>query len=174
MQIVAIDPREALALVPLVLLAIGAWRDLATRTIPNWVCVAVALAGIAVRGLDGAGALAWSAGISVLLFLLLVPLHARGVLGGGDVKLAAAAALGLSASGTANFIVATVLAGGVLAALHLALRWLPASRPCAPGSRALRRVLAVERWRIRRHGPLPYGVAIACGAGWLTLARLFG
>lgn len=163
---------EALTLVPIALLVIGAWRDLATRTIPNWVCLAAGCIGLLLRGLQGFSALAWSAAAGTLLFLALVALHARGMLGGGDVKLATATALGLPALSVANFIFATTMAGGILAALHLALRWLPDPLPCPSGATALRRVIAIERWRIRRKGPLPYGVAIACGGAWIVISPL--
>ena len=172
MQIIWAIGSGSLVMTPLLLLATAAWRDLATRTIPNWTCLGIALSGIAGRGLEGGHALTGSAIVAVLLFLLLVPLHARGILGGGDVKLAAATSLGLSVSGTAGFIVATTMAGGVLAALHLLLRWLPDPPPSPPGTPTLRRLVAVERWRIRRHGPLPYGIAIACGGAWVIFSEL--
>jgi hypothetical protein len=32
-------------------------------------------------------------------------------------------------------------------------------------------VLSAERWRIARHGSLPYGVAIACGGIWVIVSQ---
>ena len=139
-----------------VLLGLAAWSDLAIRTIPDWICVALALAGLLIRGSAGAHALAISVGLAGVLFLALVFVHAYGGLGGGDVKLAAALVLGLPASGAYRFLMVTVLAGGVLGLLYLALRQLPAPLPCPSGASRLRRVWTAERWRIRRKGSLPY------------------
>ena len=66
-----------------------------------------------------------SAGIASGLFAVLVQLRARGALGGGDVKLTAAMAVGLAPMQTYRFLVATVLAGGVLSLLHIVLRRVP-------------------------------------------------
>src|SRR6185437_10028958 len=99
--------------------------------------------------------------------------HARGGLGGGDVKLAAAVCLGLSPFEAWRFVVVTSLAGGILAILHLlgrlALRSSGTIAPAPAGSPSLIRVLRTERWRIARHGSLSYGVAIACGGIWAIL-----
>ena len=155
------------------LLCIAAWTDLATRTIPDSVAIAAALVGLLSRGLAGVPAVALSIGIGIGLFLLLALLCLRGLLGGGDVKLVAATALGLSPLATWQFLTATALFGGVLAVLHLLLRHSfrgdPLRRPPPRGSALLRRLLAAERWRIARRGPLPYGIAIACGGIWAVL-----
>jgi Flp pilus assembly protein protease CpaA len=98
------------------------------------------------------------------------------VLGGGDVKLIPAVALGLPLSSISHFVFITVMAGGVLGLLHLLARWmLRGSPPLAPpprGTFLLRRVLQAERWRIARHGSLPYGVAIACGGIWVIISTV--
>jgi len=168
------------ALLTIGLLAVAAVSDLATRTIPDQACIALALLGLGARLFAGVAALALSIGVAAALFAVLVLAHARGALGGGDVKLAAAMALGLAPAQTYRFVVATVLAGGVLSLLHLLLRRAPAwpaarsmSRPSGFASLA-RRIVTVERWRIRRKGSLPYGIAIACGGAWVTLTGVGG
>ncbi|WP_254453577.1 prepilin peptidase [Siccirubricoccus sp. G192] len=158
---------------PVTLLLLAAWRDIATRTIPDSVSLALASFGLGLRASEGTTALAASAAIAALLFLGLVLLHARGALGGGDVKLASAIALGLPPLATFDFLLATALSGGVLALLYLVLRHLPAPVPARPTTSLPRRVLAAERWRIHRRGPLPYAVAIAAG-GILTLIAPLG
>lgn len=157
----------------------AAWSDIATRRIPNWVCVAVGVLGFGLRLQAGWVGAMWSLLAALALFAVLVFAHARGVMGGGDVKLAAAAALALSPPDIYGFVVATSLAGGVLAVLHLLLRRVlaePVAVGRAPGIRAgdsvLRRVFRAEHWRIRRRGPLPYGVAIAAGGIWVLLGHL--
>ncbi|MDR3530616.1 MAG: prepilin peptidase [Rhodopila sp.] len=153
-------------------LAYAAWSDLATRILPNSTTLAIAAAGVAARAIAGPAALAWSIGLSVLLFFLLVFAHARGALGGGDVKLMSATTIGLAPLDSLHFLSATALAGGVLALLHLLGRRLPPPVPCPAGAPALRRVWRIERWRIRRHAPMPYGVAIAAGGAWALLSNL--
>jgi prepilin peptidase CpaA len=105
----------------------------------------------------------------------------------------------LSPLGILSLLVVTALAGGVLASAHLAMRRLPRPRlprprlphprlphPRLPHPRPsrprlafslhrngcgwqLRRICVVERWRIMRHAPLPYALAIACGGVWAVL-----
>ena len=113
-------------------------------------------------------ALGWTeAGLSlalgVLLFAAMLPLAMRGWFGGGDVKLISAMAVGLAPHETWLFIVATVFAGGVLGVAYIVARNLVPETRVVEGGTLLRRVLAVEAWRVRRRGPLPYAVAIATG-----------
>lgn len=159
------------AVVQLILLLIASWTDLSGRLIPDSACLGLALAGAVARLLAGPLALAESLAIAASLFFLLLLLHARGALGGGDVKLLAAVTLGQSLAGAVDVITVTALAGGVLALVHLAMRRLP--RPALPpaGSSVLRRIYAAERWRILRGAPLPYGIAIACGGIWAVLTN---
>lgn len=157
----------------ILLLLVAALTDLATRVIPDRIAITLAGLGVLSRAFAGLPSLAISLGLAALLFVLLVFAHARGILGGGDVKLIAATALGLAPGALYQFLVGTMLAGGVLALLHLVLR--PVVRgtsmtPLSRGSPLLCRVLIVERYRIARRGSLPYGVAIACGGVWTVLA----
>jgi len=151
----------------MVLLASAAWADVVSRLIPNRICLALALIGMFGRLLDGPWALLISVAIAVGLFAILLFLHNFKMLGGGDVKLLAALALGLSPIGVVAMIIVTILAGGILSLMHLVMRRLPVPRLARTDSSLLRRVYAVERWRIIRHAPLPYGVAIACGGIWI-------
>jgi prepilin peptidase CpaA len=169
---------DLFALLTVGLLAIAAASDLATRTIPDQVCIALALLGLGARLFTGIAAAAWSVVVAVALFALLVLAHARGALGGGDVKLATALAVGLAPLQTYRFVVATVIAGGVLSVVHLLLRRAPPPARYIARSSGLaslvRRIVTVERWRIRRKGSLPYGIAIACGGAWVTLTGVGG
>jgi prepilin peptidase CpaA len=153
----------------LVLLTAGAWRDIATRTIPDEVNALLLTAGGLARLFQGPPVLFYSVSAALLLFLLLMAAYSRGLIGGGDVKLMTALAIGLSPFDCYRFVVATALAGGILGIAYLllssGLRPMRKSR----GSSLLGRVLAVETWRIRRHGPLPYGVAIAAGGAFVLL-----
>lgn len=147
-----------------VLLLVAAWRDIATRLIPDGLSIGIALAGLVLRLSDGLAPAAISLGLAVGLFLLLLPVAARGALGGGDVKLAAALVLGLSPAAAWDFIVVTVLVGGLLGVAYIAGPFLAGPVRTAPvGAPLLQRILQVEHWRLRRRGPLPYAVAIAAG-----------
>lgn len=153
------------------LLVIAALRDVATRLIPDAIPIAIALAGLVARAFDGWAAAGTSLLIGAGIFLVLVPIAARGWLGGGDVKLVSAMAVGLSPGLTWDFVVATVFAGGALGVAYILGRYLVPETRVAGDATLLRRVLAVEAWRIRRRGPLPYAVAIA-GGGILLLISL--
>jgi Flp pilus assembly protein protease CpaA len=153
----------------LLLLHVAA-TDISARLIRNEVCLALALLGILSQIASPMQVVQSLIAAAILFFLLLV-VYARGWMGGGDVKLLVALAVGLPLTGVVQLLTVTALAGGVLAALHLILRALPSPRLAPAGSSVLRRVYAVERWRHLRHAPLPYGVAIACGGIWTILTR---
>ena len=163
---------EILAGLTIGALAYAAWSDIALRIVPNGTSIAIAACGLLIRALIGPTALAWSVGLSLVLFAVLVAAHARGLLGGGDVKLITAIAMGLSAQSVLQFLTITALAGGGLALLHLLARRLPHPSVSKPGEPDWRRVFRIERWRIRRHAPLPYGVAIAIAGTWAVLSNL--
>ncbi|MBH5369051.1 A24 family peptidase [Bradyrhizobium glycinis] len=146
--------------------------DIATRTIRNEICLALALLGI-VSQLASPMQLLESLVAAAILFLVLLAFYMRGWMGGGDVKLLAALAVGLPLSGIIQLLTVTALAGGVLALLHVTMRNLPSPRLAPAGASFARRVYAIERWRHLRHAPLPYGVAIACGGIWAIFSRGF-
>jgi prepilin peptidase CpaA len=100
---------------------------------------------------------------AMLLFALLMVAYSRGFIGGGDVKLMTAFAIGLSPLNSYHFVVATALAGGLLGIAYLVLSRSTRLPHQASDRSLLRRVMAVEFWRARRRGSLPYGVAIAAG-----------
>nr|WP_232478768.1 prepilin peptidase [Roseomonas rosulenta] len=148
----------------------AAARDIATRLIPDTVSIAIAAIGLATRLFDGWAAAGLSLALGAAIFLLLVPVAARGWLGGGDVKLLSAMAVGLPPVLTWDFVVATVFVGGALGVAYILGRHLVPELRSAGGGTLLRRVIAVEAWRMRRRGPLPYAVAIAGGAVFLLIS----
>jgi prepilin peptidase CpaA len=152
-----------LALVMSTILLRAAWCDFVTRLIPDTLSLLLVMAGVLSRLVESASAVAVSAGAALLLFCLLTAAYSRGWLGGGDVKLMTALAVGFSPIDSYRFVVATAIAGGVLGILYLFLSRLPLSVRRSQRNSRLGRILAVEAWRIRRRGPLPYGVAIAVG-----------
>jgi prepilin peptidase CpaA len=137
-----------------ILLVVAAVIDVRTFTISNRLNITVALlaplywlaAGLPLWP-DAATQIAVAAGV----FLLLAGAFAIGMMGGGDVKLAAALGLWFAPSATLLFLVVMSLAGGVLT---LAL-------------------LVAHRLRSKAGRPeIPYGVAIAFG-GLVILAQRF-
>jgi prepilin peptidase CpaA len=147
--------------VALGLLAIAALHDVGFRTLPDTVSIALAACGIALHLTDrdlGAAVLT-----AFAVFVLASLARLARLLGGGDVKLLGATAFAVPLAAVPLLLIGTVLAGGLLALGFLGLQpFVPAiagPRPVA----LLARVLRVEAWRIRRRGPLPYGVAIATG-----------
>jgi prepilin peptidase CpaA len=161
----------ALSLEILLLLYV-ATIDIATRLIRNEICLALALLGI-VSQFANPMQVAQSLIAATILLLLLLVIYQRGRIGGGDVKLLVALAIGLPLTGVIQLLTVTALAGGVLALAHLMMRQLPYPRLAPAGSSLVRRVYAIERWRHLRHAPLPYGVAIACGGIWTVFSKGF-
>ena len=156
----------------IVLLLYVATIDVATRLIRNKICLVLALLGIAGQFASPLQ-VAESLIAATILFMLLLVIYTRGWIGGGDVKLLVALAIGLPVMGVIQLLTITALAGGILALLHLMMRLLPQPRLAPAGSSLVRRVYAIERWRHLRHAPLPYGVAIACGGIWAVFSKGF-
>jgi prepilin peptidase CpaA len=156
----------------IVLLLYVATIDIATRLIRNEICLALALLGIAGQ-FASPMQMAQSLIAAAILLLLLFVIYQRGSIGGGDVKLLVALAIGLPLTGVFQLLTITALAGGVLALVHLMMRHLPYPKLAPAGSSLARRVYAIERWRHLRHAPLPYGVAIACGGIWTIFSQGF-
>lgn len=160
------------------LLGFAAWRDIATRTIPDSISIAIIAVGVVARMFDGWQALGISLFVAAIVFVCLIPLQTRGLLGGADLKLLTALAVGLSPAGTYHLVIAVMLLGAALAAVYMALRVLVIRFAPAPGpvshfrdrGTAIR-VATIETWRIRKGAPLPYGIAIAAGAVFVGLGH---
>lgn len=154
---------------PLYLYAAGC--DLAARIIPDRVPLTLLALGAAAALATDVASL-WSALAAGAAVFLALALAGGAVIGGGDVKLAAASVVVLGAGRAIDFILLTALAGGVLALVYLTARGVLRRRPATRADRPMSRhrpgrLLAAEARRIRRGAGLPYGVAI--GAAALTL-----
>lgn len=146
-----------LAILPALVIVAGL-RDLTSMKIPNWISGLLILGffpAALVLGLAPA-AIGLHIGIAIAALLIGMGLFALNLLGGGDVKLIAAACLWLGLSGSGVFILATAVIGGLFSlALLVSRGWL---RPYAGAGPA---------WLIQLMEPkghIPYGVAIAGGA----------
>jgi len=144
---------EILCVTLALLLVVAAVIDVRTFTISNRLNLAVVL---------GAPLFWWSIGLPLTnigvqtaiaagVFVLLAGAFYAGMMGGGDVKLAAALALWFSPLSTLKFLVLMSLAGGVLTLV----------------------VLLIHRMHKKQGRPeIPYGVAIAFG-GLAILTQRF-
>ena len=154
----------------ILLLLYVAMTDIATRLIRNEICLILALLGI-VGQFASQMHVTESLVAATILLLLLIVIYQRRWIGGGDVKLLVALAIGLPLMGMIQLLTITALAGVVLALVHLMMRLLPNPKLAPAGSSLVHRVYIVERWRNLRHAPLPYGVAIACGGIWTVVSQ---
>lgn len=158
-----------LAVVPLaagiVILLAAALHDIAARTVPNGMVLALAIAGLLSRIADGTVLLSIIAGLSV--FFAAAFCWRRGWMGGGDVKLLGAVATMVPPHAVFSLLAFIAFAGGGLALVYVAGRTLAGKRKIDTSGRRPSglpaRVLRAESWRIRRGGPLPYACAIAAG-----------
>ena len=144
------------------LLLCAALHDIVARTVPNWLAGLVAAAGLVTQVAQGTilvGALS-----ATIVFVIAALAWRRGWMGGGDVKLLGAVALLVPPDAVPGMVMATALAGGLLAVVYLVARRRLARPGCPKPGSLLARALRAERWRLRRGGPMPYAVAIACGA----------
>jgi prepilin peptidase CpaA len=127
-------------------LVVAAVIDVKTFTISNRLNAFIALLVPLFwwsSGLDFWPDAAIQVGIAVLVFVALAGAFYAGMMGGGDVKLAAALALWFSPASTVMFLILMSIAGGVLTLV----------------------VVAIHRTKKKAGKPqVPYGVAIAFGA----------
>jgi prepilin peptidase CpaA len=136
-------------------------HDVAVRTVPNRVSLLVAAAGLGLNTLDGQLIPALSAGGLVFAGGWFCWRHRW--IGGGDVKLLGACALLVPPASVAELVLATAMAGGVLALFYLALaQVLPGGVTPRPAG-LIGRIWRAERRRIIRRLSLPYACAIAAG-----------
>jgi len=145
-----------LAVLPALAIVAGL-KDLTSMKIPNWISGLLILGFFPAALLVGLApmAIALHVAIGVAALLIGMCLFALRFLGGGDVKLMAAACLWLGAPGSGVFVLATAAIGGLFClVLILARTWL---RPyLAAGGGWLTRLMEPK-------GDIPYGVAIAAG-----------
>jgi len=153
-----------LASAAIVLLA--AMHDVVSRTVPNW--MSVAIAGFGVVAAFEQNRLLISTALGCVIFAAAAICWRRGWMGGADVKLLGAIAIVLPPGMVSIFMVAMSGAGAIHAAVYLLARRMVTPPPPLPAHEQRRRslllrALRAERWRISRGGPLPYACAIAFG-----------
>jgi prepilin peptidase CpaA len=164
MSLLALLQTGCLAAFAILLIAAG-WQDLRTLTIANRLSLATvaafavwAAAGVALGRLSPA-----MLGVTILcslaVFVIGATGFAAGVLGGGDVKLLAAASLFAGSARLVDFLVVTALVGGALGLAVLVGAPIGPATPATDGT-----------VRARLRSGLPYGPAIAAGGLWVVAA----
>jgi len=140
------------------LMAFAASSDLFTMTISNRVSLLLIVGFLVLAPLTGMGlteiGLHLGAGLTVLA--ITFGCFAMGWVGGGDAKVAAAAALWFGFAHLLDFLVYASLFGGALTLLLLGFRQWPLPYP-----------LVGQSWLLRLHAKetgIPYGIALAMGA----------
>jgi prepilin peptidase CpaA len=140
------------------LMAFAAASDLLTMTISNRVSLALAAGFLALALVSGMGLydilshMAAGAAILAVAFACF----AMGWVGGGDAKVAAAAALWFGFAHLLNYLIYASLFGGALTLLLLQFRQWPLPYP-----------FVGQAWLIKLHAKdsgIPYGIALAVGA----------
>jgi prepilin peptidase CpaA len=145
------------------LLIAAAWQDLRTMRIANGLSLAIvatfvlwAAAGLALDRMPIAQ-FGLSVASAVAVFMVGALAFAVGAVGGGDVKLLAAASLFAGPTRQLDFLTVTALVGGVLGIATLA------GAPIGPAEASHEGAI-----RSRLRGGLPYGPAIAAGGLWVA------
>src|SRR5204863_2413680 len=140
------------------LITFAAATDLLTMTISNRVSLALAAAFLVLAVASGMGAydILMHVGAGAIVLAIAFACFAIGQVGGGDAKIAAAAALWFGFAHLMNYLLYASLFGGALTLLLLQFRQWP-----------LPYALAGQTWLIRLHAKenrVPYGIALAIGA----------
>ena len=133
-------------------------RDAMSFTIPNAVSLVLVVAFFLLAPFSGLSLEVIGGHILVGFLALIIGfvLFARGYLGGGDVKIIAAAALWLGLEQTAPFLLFTALFGGLLSVSILYIRRMP-----------LPSFLHGQKWLLDWQcgkAAVPYGIAIGLAA----------
>ena len=140
------------------LMAFAASSDLFTMTISNRVTLVLVGGFVALALFSGmpAHAMLEHAGAAAAVLAVTFVFFARGWIGGGDAKLAAATALWLGFDHLAAYLLYASIFGGVLTLAMIRFRLMP-----------LPQALAGQEWVKRLHrldGGVPYGIALAASA----------
>ena len=150
------------------LMAFAASSDLFTMTISNKLSLALTAGFFLLVIVTGMGFadIGMHLAAAALVLVIAFALFTQGWIGGGDAKLAAAAALWFGFGYLLDFLVYASLLGGALTLVLIQFRRLP-----LPG------LLARQSWIMRLHdkaGGVPYGIALAAAAlivypktGWM-------
>lgn len=143
---------------------IAAVCDVRTRRIPNALVLALLVCGLAANALHGWQAVAIDAALVLAVLLAGAVAFSFRLIGGGDVKLLAAAAGTLGYPACVTFILFTLLCGGFLAVAFAAARGRLGATITNVQSMALPLFAGVRPARPQDGITMPYALAIFAGA----------
>lgn len=147
--------------------------DLRTRRIPNALVVALFVCGLAVNAMAGwQHALVQIALTAGVLFAGSLAFSLR-LIGGGDVKLLAAACGTLGYPAATNFLLYTLLCGGVVALIYSAMRGQLRTTLANVYAIAFPMFAGVRPARLQSGTTMPYALAIFAGACFTAFASAF-
>lgn len=132
----------------------AAFTDIRSRTIANWLNIAIAVGAPVYWWASGLAiwpGVAMQFGVALAAFAVFAGLFAVGMMGGGDVKLLTVLALWIEPSGFLQLLFVMAIAGGILTLLM-----------------AMIHLMRRRKDRLA----IPYGVAIAIGAFSILGPRL--
>ncbi|UFZ01548.1 prepilin peptidase [Bradyrhizobium ontarionense] len=140
------------------LMAFAAASDLFTMTISNRVSLALVAGFLVMAPLSGMSMpdVLSHIGAGAVLLVIAFACFAFGWIGGGDAKVASAAALWFGFAHLMNYLLYASIFGGILTLALMQFRQWP-----------LPYMLAGQPWLVRLHakdGGIPYGIALALGA----------
>jgi prepilin peptidase CpaA len=140
------------------LMAFAASSDLFTMTISNRVTLILVAGFFALALYSGMDlhAVLWHVAAAFAVLAVTFVFFARGWIGGGDAKLAAATALWLGFDHLMAYVLYAAIFGGILTIAMIRFRLMP-----------LPATLAEQDWVKRLHkldGGVPYGIALAAAA----------
>ncbi|THD63800.1 MAG: peptidase [Bradyrhizobium sp.] len=140
------------------LMAFAAASDLFTMTISNRVSLALAAGFLVLALMSGMAPydILSHVGAGAIVLVVAFGCFAMGWVGGGDAKVAAAAALWFGFGYLLNYLLYASLFGGALTLLLLQFREWPLPYP-----------FASQAWLLKLHAKesgIPYGIALAIGA----------
>ncbi|GLH78365.1 type 4 prepilin peptidase 1 [Bradyrhizobium sp. SSBR45G] len=140
------------------LMAFAAASDLLTMTISNRVSLALVAGFLVLAPLSGMSMddMLMHLGAGTLVLVIAFTCFAFGWIGGGDAKVASAAALWFGFAHLMNYLLYASIFGGVLTLALMQFRQWP-----------LPYLLAGQPWLARLHAKdsgVPYGIALALGA----------
>jgi len=161
----------------LLLVAVAAINDLASRRIPNLLLLSGLVAALALHAIspDPKGALLASLGGAIVGLLIFLPFYVARGMAAGDVKMMATIGAFTGPAVALNIAIFSWCAGGVMALVLLLLRGRLVLALTNLGSilkaLVLRVPAATTGKATESAGSMPYGVAIAAGTIYVLMTR---
>ena len=150
---------------------LAAASDVRTRRIPDALVIALLVCGLVVNALAGWQHAALDVAIAFAVLVLGTFAFSLKLIGGGDVKLLAAAAGTLGYPWATTFILYTLLCGGLIAVAYSAMRGRLHSTISNVKTIALPIFAGVRPARLENGTAMPYALAIFAGACLTAIAR---